>query len=33
MDLSEALRHARPAAMNEEEWRLRLAGIRYDDLV
>lgn len=24
MDLSKALRHARPAAMNEEEWSLRL---------
>ena len=24
MDLSEALRHARPAAIDEEEWRLRL---------
>jgi len=24
MDLGKALRHARPAAMSEEEWRLRL---------
>lgn len=33
MDLSKALRHARPAGMNEEEWRLRRAGIRYEDLI
>jgi hypothetical protein len=33
MDLSQALRHARPAGMNEEEWPRPLAGIRYDDLI